>query len=140
MSGSASRTRTSGRSVANVCRSRALASTTSTPAGKRARTCSRAAISSGVELVAGDQLLDLMRLLLVLVPVVVGVVRDLLLLIVVERSARVLLEDLVPDRLRRIALLRAHLAGGQREHVVLDVEPRDHAPREPPEIAALVER
>src|SRR5581483_10241210 len=140
MSGSASSTSTTGRSVVNEWRSSPLAGTTSTPPGKRARRRSRAAASSGVELVAGDQLVDLARLLLMLIPVVVRVVRDLLLLVVVERAAFVLLEDLVPDGLRGVALLRAHLAGREREDVVLDVEARDHAVREPAEVAALVLR
>src|SRR5687768_18599220 len=99
-----------------------------------------AAARSGVELVAGDQLLDRVRRLLLLVPVRVGVVGDLLLLVVVEVAARALLEDLVPDGLRRVALLRADLALCEREDVLLDLEPRDHALREPSEVAALLVR
>src|SRR5205823_5076522 len=121
-------------------RSSALARMTSTPPGKRARRRSRSAPRSGFELVARDQLLDLVRSLLTLVEVVVRVIGDLLLLIVVERAARILLQDLVPDRLRLIGLLRAHLPGVEREHVLLDVELRDHPAREPPEVAALVAR
>src|SRR4051812_30197773 len=97
----------------------------STPAGQRSRRRRSAAARSGVELVAGDQLLDRVRLLLVLIPVAVGVVGDLLLLIIIEIAARALLDDLVPDGLRRVALLRADLALRKPEHIVLDIETRD---------------
>src|SRR5919204_1498920 len=134
MSGSASSTRTIGRSVWNECRSSADARMTSTPPGKRARSFSSALLSSDVELVARDQLLDVVRLLQMLIPIVVRLIGDLLLLIVVERAARILLEHLVPDGLRLIGLLRAHLADVEREHILLDVDLRDHAARVPAEV------
>src|SRR5919198_5780775 len=115
MSGSASSTRTIGRSVWNECRSSADARMTSTPPGNRARSFSSAVLSSDVELVTWDQLLDVVRLLPVLVRVVVRLIGDLLLLIVVERAARILAEHLVPDGLRLIRFLRAHLADVERE-------------------------
>src|SRR5262245_44705587 len=121
MSGSVSSTMRTGRSVLNEWRSSADARTTSTPPGQRARIVARAAVSSGVELVTRDQLEDLVRGLRLLVPIRVGLVADLLLLIVVERAARILLEDLVPDRLRRVRLLAADLALLQREDVLLDL-------------------
>src|SRR5512144_472083 len=71
-----------------------------------------------VQLMTGHQLLDLVDLLHLLVPVVVRVVLDLLLLRIVERAARILLDHFVPDGLRRVALLRAHLPDAEREHVV----------------------
>src|SRR5438270_8916321 len=110
----------------------------STPPGNRSRRRSSASARSGVELVARDQLLDRVRALLTLIPIGVRVVADLLLLIVVERPRRVLLEHLVPDGLRRVALLRAHLADIELVDVVLDVETGDHAVGEPAEVAALV--
>src|SRR5436309_6222115 len=132
--------RTTGRSALNVCRSSALAGTMSTPSGNRARSVSRISARLGVELVARDQLLDRVRLLQTLEPVGVRVVADLLLLIVVERATRILLEHLVPDRLRRVALLCADLADVETEYILLDVEARDHALREPTQVAALVLR
>src|SRR6266850_7023729 len=138
MSGSASSTRSTGRSVLNEWRSSAEARTTSTPPGQRARTASSAAARSAVELVTRDQLLDDVRGLLLLVEVRVRLIGDLLLLSIVERAAGVLLDDLVPDGLRRIGLLAAHLAGLEREDVLLDRESRDHPAREPSEIATLV--
>src|SRR2546428_4750258 len=140
MSGSASSTRSTGRSVLKEWRSSADARTTSTPAGQRARTTSSASVRSGVELVSGDQLLDLMRRLLRLKPIRVRLIADLLLLIVVERAARILLEDLVPNGLRGVGLLAAHLAGREREDVLLDLQTRDHPAREPSEVAILVRR
>src|SRR5437773_5573923 len=138
MSGSASRTSSTGRSVLNEWRSSAGARTTSTPPGQRARTAASAAARSGVELVTRDQLLDLVGGLLTLVPVAVRLIVDLLLLIVGGRAAGILLDDLVPDGLRRVGLLAAHLADAEREDVLLDGEARDHPAREPPEVAALL--
>src|SRR5438046_4065488 len=84
------------------------------------------------------QLLYAVRLLLLLEPIGVGVVGDLLLLIVVERTAWILLEDLVPDRVGAIAVLHGAEADVQREHLGLEVDLREHAVRVPAELAALV--
>src|SRR5689334_7020493 len=114
-SGSVSSTSTVGRIAVKVWRSSALAGTTSTPPGQRSRSRPSAAARSGVELVTRDQLLDRVRSLSPLIPVLVCAVRDLRLLIVVDGAARALLDDLVPDGLRRVALLRAHLVHVEAE-------------------------
>src|SRR5437867_1847038 len=113
---------------------------TSTPPGKRARSFSSAPGRSAVELVPWHQLLDAVLLLLLLEPIGVGVVRDPLLLIVVERARRILLKDLVPDRVRPIAVLDRPESDIQREDRGLEVDPRQHAVRVPAELAALVLR
>src|SRR5687767_1880038 len=122
MSGCASRTSTTARSVENEWRSSALAGMTSTPPGKRARTCSSAPVRSAVELVPGDQPLDAVCLLLLVDPVRVRAVADLRLLLLVERTRRVLLEHLVPGREGAVAVLpRAH-AHVEREYLVLEID------------------
>src|SRR6266516_8062241 len=106
---------------------------TSTPPGKRARSLSSAPGRSAVELVPGHQLLYTVRLLLLLEPIRVRVVGDLLLLIVVERAAGILLEDLVPDGVGAIAVLDRTQADVEREHLVLEIDLRQHAARVPAE-------
>src|SRR6266545_889627 len=130
-SGVVSSTSTTARSVENEWRSSALAGMTSTPPGKRARSCSSAPGRSAVELVPGHQLLDAVRLLLLLEPVRVGVVLDLGLLFVVERAPRILPEDLVPDRVGAIAVLD----GAEPD---VEDELREHPARVPSELAAHV--
>src|SRR6266545_712223 len=137
-SGVVSSTSTTARSVENEWRSSALAGMTSTPPGKRARSCSSAPGRSAVELVPGHQLLDAVRLLLLLEPVRVGVVLDLGLLFVVERARRILLEDLVPDRVGAIAVLDRAEPDVEDEDLVLEVDLREHPARVPPELAAHV--
>src|SRR6266508_1235375 len=134
----ASSTRPTARSVENECRASVLAGTTSTPPGKRARSCSRAPGRSAVELVSGHQLLDAVRLLLLVEPVRVRVVRDLLLLVVVERARGILLEDLVPDRVAPVAVLDRTQADVKHEDLVLDVDLCQHAARVPAELATLL--
>src|SRR5712692_10258887 len=102
MSGSASSTSSTARIVEKECRSSAEARMTSTPPGQRARRCLSAATRSGVELVTRDQLVELVDRLLLLIEIPIGLSGDLLLLIVVQRAARILLEDLVPDGLGRV--------------------------------------
>src|SRR6266542_3394708 len=137
-SGVVSSTSTTARSVENEGRSSALAGMTSTPPGKRARSCSSAPGRSAVELVPGHQLLDAVRLLLLLEPVRVGVVLDLGLLFVVERAPRILPEDLVPDRVGAIAVLDGAEPDVEDEDLVLEVDLREHPARVPSELAAHV--
>src|SRR6266850_5335505 len=138
MSGSASSTSSTARIVEKECRSSAEARMTSTPPGQRARSCLSAATRSGVELVTRDQLVELVDGLLLLVKIAIRLRGDLLLLVVVERAAGILLEDLVPDGLRRVRLLAAHLPRVEREDVLLDGQARDHSVREPSKVAALI--
>src|SRR6266542_5538441 len=137
-SGVVSSTSTTARSVENEWRSSALAGMTSTPPGKRTRSCSSAPGRSAVELVPGHQLLDAVRLFLLLEPVRVGVVLDLGLLVVVERARRILLEDLVPDGIGAIAVLDRAQPYVEGEDLVLEVDLREHAACVPAELAALL--
>src|SRR5439155_10001170 len=85
-SGTASSAIATGRIVANVCRSSALAGTTSTPEGQRSKSDSSARRGSEggeapfnglLELETGDEAEDVVRLLLLVQPVLVRVVLDL---------------------------------------------------------------
>src|SRR5207302_963987 len=128
-----------GRIVANVCRSSALAGTTSTPEGHRARTAASVAAPL-LELETGDEAEDVVRLLLLVQPVLVRVVLDLRLLIVVERARVRLLDDLVPGRVVEAVVLLADLPRVEGEDLVLGREVGQHAARDPAEVAALVLR
>src|SRR5438552_2448382 len=124
------------RSVESACPSSALAGITSTPPGQR----SRRAPSALLELEAGDEAEDVVRLLLLAQPVLVRAVLDLRLLIVFEVSRRGLLDDLVPDRRGEPVVLLAARAGIEVEELVLGSEVGEHAAREPSDVAALVLR
>src|SRR5712691_11008327 len=140
MSGSTSSTSTTARSVENEWRSSALAGMTSTPPGNRSRSRCSASERSAVELVSGHQLLDAVRQLLLLEPVRVRVVLDLGFLLIGERARRILLEDLVPDRVGLIAVLTRALTHVQGEDLVLEIDLREHAVRVPTKIATRVLR
>src|SRR5258705_11377517 len=131
---------TTARSVENEWRSSALAGMTSTPPGNRARSRSSASGRSAVELVSGHQLLDAVRLLLLLEPVRVRVVFDLRLLLVGELARRILLEDLVPDGRRLVAVLGRAQADVEDEDLALEAGVGEHAARVPAELAAVVLR
>src|SRR5437762_5114106 len=124
------------RSVESACPSSALAGITSTPPGQR----SRRAPSALLELEAGDEAEDVVRLLLLAQPVLVRAVLDLRLLIVFEVARRGFLDDLVPDRRGEPVVLLAARAGIEVEELVLGSEVGEHAPREPSDVAALVLR
>src|SRR5213594_535050 len=126
------------RNVENACRSRRLAGMTSRPAGQRSRTAASAAVL--LELETRDEADDVVRLLLLVEPVRVGVVRHGLLLIVIEVARVGLFDDLVPRRCREQAVLLADLAGGDREELLLRREIGDHPARDPAHVAALVLR
>src|SRR5712692_7248275 len=126
------------RSVENACRSRRPAGTTSMPSGQRFRTAARAAVL--LELDARDEAEDVVSLLLLVEPVLVGVVRHRLLLIGLEVARVGLLDDLVPGRRREQAVLLAHLASRDGEELVLRGEIGDRPARDPAHVAALVLR
>src|SRR5687768_13668139 len=133
-------TRTTARRVEKEWRSSALAGMTSTPPGNRARSASSAPGRSGVELVPGHQLLDAVCFLLLLEPVRVGAVLDLRLLLVLERARGILLEDLVPDGVGVVAVLRCPIAHVEGEDLVLEIDLREHPARIPTQLAALLRR
>src|SRR5438093_11280956 len=87
--------------VTNVCRSRRLAGTTSTPPGQRSRSAARWL----VELEARDEAEDVVRLLLLVQPVLVCVVLDRLLLRVIELSVVRLVDRLEPGRVYECSVL-----------------------------------
>src|SRR3989442_2556567 len=137
------------RSDEKAWRSSAVAGTTSTPAGHRARAASSAATAPGgsegeapsdelLELEARDEPRDVVRLLLLIQPVRVRVVLDLLFLVVIERARFVLFEHLVPDGLRAVVVLLAPRPGVEREQLVLGTDVGEHPAREPAHVAALV--
>ena len=102
-------TSTTARRVEKEWRSSALAGMTSTPPGNRARSASIALGRSAVELVPGHQLLNAVRLLLLLEPVRVRAVLDLRLLIVLERAGENWRYALEPVTGRKHQL-RVHMA------------------------------
>src|SRR5688572_10975033 len=113
-------TRTTARRVEKEWRSTALAGMTSTPPGNRARSASRARGRSGrIEFVPGRQLPDAVCLLLLLEPVRVRAVLDRRLLGVLYSAGWILLEDLVPDGVRAVAVLCGPRADVEGEDLVL---------------------
>src|SRR5438874_6562639 len=124
------------RKVENACRSRRLAGTRSIPAGQRSRTAASAAVL--LELEAGDEADDIVSLLLLVQPVLVGAVGDRLLLRVVEIARIRLLDDLVPGRRGEPVVLLTHLAGVESEELLLRRKVGDHSARDPAHITAVV--
>src|SRR5437660_9134810 len=132
----ASRTMGTARKVENACRSRRLAGTRSMPAGQRSRTAASAAVL--LELEAGDEADDIVSLLLLVQPVLVGAVADRLLLGIVEIARIRLLDDLVPGRRGEPVVLLTHLAGVKSEELLLRRKVGDHPARDPAHVTAVV--